>query len=270
VNAKKLVEPSGSSKGKQYFYNITSGNDLLALFSSSGPMKIELAKVSSTGIHSYKPAVIYEMTGTNTVTGTRSGDIVSISMKYTDSANSGDFVVSEAEIKMDIVTGGEKAIRSDYWLASKISLSLTYTQKGGQAQKQEVDITPRQGYSSQPADLACTSPYSLCAPLPLSWSCTVQQLKKAKFSELTTGSDTVILHIPGMRLQPFKSGQANGKFGSNWDCEPLIPLSIWVSVLLTLGVAAIVLWALMMLSTVHSPSKFDDPKGPSIHIGQSE
>ena len=62
----------------------------------------------------------------------------------------------------------------------------------------------------------------------------------------------------------------NFRFGFNWDCDPLIPISLWVSLLITLMLATILFWALYMLSALQTPNKFDDPKGPSIHVPQAE
>ena len=33
------------------------------------------------------------------------------------------------------------------------------------------------------------------------------------------------------------------RFSSNWDCDPLLPLSVWVGILITLLLASILLWA---------------------------
>merc|ERR1719309_1089346 len=47
---------------------------------------------------------------------------------------------------------------------------------------------------------------------------------------------TVFLHLPGMVLQPslgnssFKHG-----FSFNWDCDPIIPISLWASLLITIS-----------------------------------
>jgi len=82
---------------------------------------------------------------------------------------------------------------------------------------------------------------------------------------------TVFLHLQGMVLEPtlgnntFKYG-----FSFNWDCDPIIPISLWASLLITIFLATILFWALYMISSLHTPNKFDDPKGPSIHVPQAE
>merc|ERR1711862_710239 len=60
---------------------------------------------------------------------------------------------------------------------------------------------------------------------------------------------TVFLHLKGMVLEPtlgnntFKYG-----FSFNWDCDPIIPISLWASLLITIFLATILFWALYMIS----------------------
>ena len=60
------------------------------------------------------------------------------------------------------------------------------------------------------------------------------------------------------------------RFSFTWDCDPLIPLSVWVSLLLTLLMASILIWAIQMLSALSVPNKWDDPKKPGIQVAQTE
>ena len=60
------------------------------------------------------------------------------------------------------------------------------------------------------------------------------------------------------------------RYSANWDCDPLIPLSVWVSLLVTLLLASILIWAINMLTALQTPNKWDDPKKPGIHVAQTE
>ncbi|XP_023342841.1 uncharacterized protein LOC111712461 [Eurytemora carolleeae] len=205
------------------FYNITSGDDVLAFLASSGPMLLELVKVTSTGLKSYSPKLYYNMSGETTVTGSRNDDTVTIKIEYKGGSKSTEFTVSEAEINMDIQVGGSKAPRSDYWLVTKAGISVSFSFNSTD-DKQTVDITPKFGYTNRKADLACDAKHSVCAPLALTWTCTDQTFKKEILTDLKVGANTVILHIPGMKLQPFKTGAAKPAFGYRWDCDPLLVL----------------------------------------------
>ena len=81
------------------------------------------------------------------------------------------------------------------------------------------------------------------------------------------------------------------RFSAPWDCDPLLPLPVWVGILISLFLAAILLWAiqvsspssqppddddvimclyLQMLTALQTPNKWDDPKKPGIQVAQSE
>ena len=104
------------------------------------------------------------------------------------------------------------------------------------------------------------------AELPLTLLC--QVLKPGNLSAVGPGQFTVMWHLRGMLLEPdwgrglntttFRSDtiaiisirhsvscvcNAVSRFSSNWDCDPLLPLSVWVGILITLLLASILLWA---------------------------
>ena len=60
------------------------------------------------------------------------------------------------------------------------------------------------------------------------------------------------------------------RFSANWDCDPLIPLSVWIGLLVTLLLVSILAWGLQMLADLQTPNKWDDPKKPGIHVPQAE
>jgi len=264
------VNPDKHSVAKnKYFHNITDDKGTLALFSSSGPLQMELVQIVGSTLKSYKPKVFYNMTGSTSVTGSRSSkDVITINVKYTGADKSGDFVVKDAEVKLVVKVGG-KTHRPDYWLMTSANMAITYSYKGKE-QTSNIDLTPEWGYSKNKADLACGTGYSVCAPLALTWTCNDQSLKLVTVASNNTDKNSAVLHIPGMKFQPFKEGSKNPRFGYSWDCDPLIPISIWSSLFVTLLLAAVVVWAIAMVTSIFTPSKFDDPKGPSIQIAQTE
>jgi len=177
------------------------------------------------------------------------------------------FIVSSAVIKMSIELGGPTKI--DFWNITSASITVNSTVNGTSTDL-NINLTPSKfGYSPHRPDFACTTGYGICAPLGLSWSCDDQVMKPNSLETVGADQLAVFLHLPGMLLQPATGNSTNG-FGFNWDCDPLIPLSLWVSILITLMLASILFWALYMLSALQTPNKFDDPKGPSIHVPQAE
>jgi len=178
-------------------------------------------------------------------------------------AESNNFAVSSAVIKMSIELGGPTKI--DFWNITSASMTVNSTFNSTPTNLQ-LNLTPSKfGYSPHRPDFACTTGYGICAPLGLSWSCDDQVMKPNNITALGADQLTVFLHMPGMLLQPAYGNSTSG-FGFNWDCDPLIPISLWVSILVTLMLASILFWALYMLSSLQTPTKFDDPKGPAIHV----
>jgi len=268
ANSKLLNVKADASK---YFFNVTNGDDVLALLKSSGAWKMELVQVTKTGLKSYKPKQFANMSGDLTVTGAReskdAASLVNLVITY-KGAETDNFNVKSATVKLSISTSGISSVKRDYWNMLSASLTTTYALNGTDTTVTDLDVTPRAGYGPNKADVSCSNGYSVCAPLPLSWTCTDQTLKKV--NNYTEGADTVILHIPGLSLKPFKSGDKSPKFGYNWDCDPLISIPIWTSLFVTLGLASILLYALVMVASIYTPSKYDDPKGPSISVPQSD
>ena len=51
-----------------------------------------------------------------------------------------------------------------------------------------------------------------------------------------------------------------------WDCDPIWSSALWFSLLLGLFLIAILAWAIEMLVTLQTPSRFDDPKGKPLVV----
>lgn len=60
------------------------------------------------------------------------------------------------------------------------------------------------------------------------------------------------------------------RFGYNWDCDPLIPLAVWVGLFITLILVSLLSWGLSMLVNLMTPNRFDDPRGKTISVPLSE
>jgi len=177
---------------------------------------------------------------------------------------------TSASLEFVIATEGEN--RADYWNLTSATLKLAGNYNNKTAYPVTTDVTANFGYSW--AEPACTAPYAPCAPRGLAWTCndqvfalTQNTLNATYFAGIN--ATTADAHLPGFRLRLGGLKNTTGEeFG--WDCEPLIPISVWVSVLITIFLASILMWGVCMLAFLNTPTKFDDPKGPSIYVPTAE
>jgi len=273
-----------------YFFEIkdSSGQVAARLNLTQGPFKLEWVKTKKND----QGKVVYvtdkgqvQVFGNSTLNGTTpttsavvSGSVengtgvIDVTISY-EGVNAGSsdssYVVTGAVIKASIELGGNT--RKDYWNITSASIDVNYTAEGTDSNI-TVNLTPAKfGITDHPADAQCTTGYGICAPKGLCWSCNDQVMKPTNVTVIGADQTTVFLHLPGMVLQP-SLGNSSFEYGfsNNWDCDPIIPISLWASLLITLFLASILLWALNMISSLHTPNKFDDPKGPSIHVPQAE
>ena len=93
------------------------------------------------------------------------------------------------------------------------ALTVSYTANiegsGSVTQKDDLLVTPKPGYTSNPADAVCTLGYRTCSPTWLYWSCDEQDIKPMVPKE-TDLKHMVGVIIPGMKLQPFLQNQTQG------------------------------------------------------------
>ena len=62
----------------------------------------------------------------------------------------------------------------------------------------------------------------------------------------------------------------NFRFGENWDCDPLIPVSVWTGIFLTLILVSFLYYAIDMVTSLQTPTKFDDAKSKPISVPTGE
>jgi len=206
-----------------------------------------------------------------TVTGSKVGSDFSLDISYNKeiTANATGAKLTKAQLKFDI-SFSEK---SGYWTLK----ALTANYKGSfdastpfDIQNEALEIgNSNPGATKQPADVICGRGHLTCAPKNLCWACDAQIFK----DKISTGQ-TSRLTMPGARLQPVFSG--NGtlntpfKFGYEWDCDPLIPLAVWVGLLLSLVLVTFLYWATDMLVSLQTPNRFDDPRGKPLNVPTSD
>jgi len=198
---------------------------------------------------------------------------INITFTYTEKANDSSnavLKVQDAELKFTVQWG--LPTRRDYWNITSVTLSMNAL-VNKTSQKFAVDLTPKFSYTGLPGDNACTNGYGLCAPVKLCWTCTDQILKPNDLKVVGADSFTIMWHMPGLTFEPDWGkdlGNKTFKFSYNWDCDPLLPLPVWVGLLVTLLLASILIWAIQMLAALQCPNKWDDPKKPGIQVAQTD
>jgi len=175
-------------------------------------------------------------------------------------------VFTNPAITLELKMKYEPTHISGYWEWTSLTIDGTIGQKTiTPSENGDMNVTPRPGFTKKSKhDISCQRDYTICAPLGLSWTCDEEEFKSKNSS-----STFVKIKFPGLELQPFIGGQAKPqplRFGSNWDCDPLISSALWVSLLIGLGLIFALYWACDMLSSIHGPDRFDDPKGNPIMV----
>jgi len=197
---------------------------------------------------------------------------LTLTMTYTELRIDSKNYTPPASAILELVVTTEGENRVDYWNVTKATLKLEGNYNTTIAYPKTTDVTAQFGYTW--AEPACTAPYAPCAPHGLAWTCnnqtfapTAKTLNATYFDSINATAASA--DLPGFRLRLGPRTKERGEeFG--WDCDPLIPISVWVSVLITLFLASILMWGVCMLAYLNTPTKFDDPKGPSIYVPSAE
>lgn len=162
-------------------------------------------------------------------------------------ANFGDRVkISSIQIHMEF-----QRVKKEYMLRS---MELKSLRVGGREQAGAV-VSARTVYD-----------YTVKTPLGLSWGCGYPGL----FPPASQGSGYSFgLTFPDVQLQAFglKNG---GSFGPEWTCGDFLPTGVWLGLIFGFFFALVVYWGITMLANVETMDRFDDPKGKTIYVPQTE
>jgi len=109
-------------------------------------------------------------------------------------------------------------------------------------------------------DLAATS-----IPLGMSYSCSPAFVYRAATEG---GADRATLRVNGVQMQAFMT--STEVFGPYWDCVGFFTPGIWMG-LLTAALGLVILaYGFMMIATITTMDRFDDPRGKTITVTQEE
>jgi len=201
------------------------------------------------------------------VSGTHAGDDFGLKIGIKNSIKGENGTLDSAELNFGI-TNDQK---SGYWTLTSLKVTFTGTFNGGQIAINGVDLDVHQdktGLTKSLADKTYERKYAFGAPRNLCWKCDDQIIS-------ATASDknilTARLIMPGVKLQPNLSNSTGSfSFGYEWNCDALIPLSVWVGLLLTLALLYFLYWGIDMLVNLQAPNKFDDPRGKPLSVPISD
>eukprot|EP00093_Oithona_nana_P011265 11265.XXX_310804_311703_1 [CDS] Oithona nana genome sequencing. len=113
--------------------------------------------------------------------------------------------------------------------------------------------------------------YKVSAPLGSSFCCYNPGLFAPRPSS-TSNEFKVGLTFPDMQLQVFRLAKENRppRFGPEWACDSFMPIGLLVGLLLSLLFAVICFYGFSMLASIQTMDRFDDPRGKTIHIPQTD
>lgn len=255
-------QPASPSAAPSYYYEFSDTSGVtLARLETDGPIVLDLIQ-NNQGTPKSVGTVNLNVAGTATASNVTVNGTWEVQASLTfKGVKSNDSEITETTIKLTIRAGSPK---TDYWSLSKITATVVGSFKGQTLNITDVDLSPKTSYTGREADAACENGYGICAPRWLSWTCSSQSLTPLTISELTAQDISARLIFSGLQLQP----GAGKSWGYNWDCDPLIPISLWVTLLISLLMVSILTYGIAMISSVQTPDKYDDPKGPALSIGQ--
>jgi len=236
--------------------NLIFNGDGIVVLALSKPLKVDILQTDTKNPATF---LLPDKTNASSITGSKSGSNFKLEIVYDKEIAGNDGKLTKAQLTFDIsfdaITG--------YWTLKSLKSSYTGTiNNKAIAIDESLDVDSNPGKTHSPADQICGRGYLTCAPKNLCWACDNQIFKGSK-SRLT---------MPGSRLQPVFSNGTSGtvKFGYEWDCDPLIPLSVWVGLLLTLVLVTFLYWAIDMLVSLQTPNRFDDPRGKPLNVPASD
>jgi len=250
-----------------------NGKVVLAL---SKPMKLEILKKDSKNkVVTQAKFNLPDATKAETK-GRQEGDKFFLDINYKEEIKGeGSAKLTKAELMCEILNN----VSTGYWALKSLTISYQgqiddSTPITGTDNPYDVDSNP--GKTAKQADNIFGRGYLTGAPKNLCWACD-NQVFNAK-------DESTRLTMPGSRLQPVFGGNATFdhvlssldsrtdatknafRFGYEWDCDPLIPLAVWVGILLTLVLVSFLYWAIDMLVSLQTPNRFDDPRGKPLNV----
>merc|ERR1712156_155733 len=162
-----------------------------------------------------------------------------------------DFKITTIQIHMYFVK-----TKDEYYMKQLEVIGVTIN--GQQIHKNELEVQTKYGYK-------------VVAPLGSSFCCYdpgMFEPKKDPSEQQNKNAYAVGLTFPKMQLQVFRLSKV--RFGPEWTCDEFMTIGVWVGLLVTLLFASICVWGFCMLGNIETMDRFDDPRGKSIYVPQTD
>jgi len=117
--------------------------------------------------------------------------------------------------------------------------------------------------SAETVDMSYSPIYDL-TPLGYSYSCSHPDWLSAKNKTLLKSGTVPYITFTRLQLQAF--GVYDGKFGYYNDCEGFFGIGIWMALISIAIMISILVFGLIMLSSITTMDRYDDPKGKTIIV----
>ena len=121
-----------------------------------------------------------------------------------------------------------------------------------------------------PLEAKSKNGFKVSAPLGSSFCCYDAGMFEPKQSGNEDNAYKVGLTFPNLQLQVFDLPEKGIRFGPEWDCDTLMPIGVLVGLLVSLFFAFVCFWGFSMLASIQTMDRFDDPRGKTIHVPQTD
>ena len=246
---KGLAEKGVNEVGPRLFYD---GSDFLMRLSA--PIKVTVFPGGTSGEDPEKKLeVVHLNEQAVSVMGSMIGDDdFKVNLDWKSRSFGSDFKISNIQIHMFF-----NKSNSEYAMYKLEAKSLTIN--GKQIIRSDLEVKTKYGYK-------------VLAPLGSSFCCYNPGMFEPK---LGGGNEVnafrVGITFPGLQLQVFGLKDAlRVKFGPEWDCDSFMTIGVWVGLLVTLLFASVCVWGFTMLANIQTMDRFDDPRGKTIHVPQTD
>jgi len=224
------------------------------LMKLGSPIKVTIFPGSKSGENPDHKLSVVDLDGEAvSIKGSMIGDKnFKVNLDWKSKSFGNDFKITSIQIHMEF--GRTK----DEYMMTKLEV-VSLTINGKQMHTNELEVKSKYGYK-------------VIAPLGSSFCCYDPGMfgPKEGSDENTINAFRVGVTFPKMQLQVFNLPQSRVKFGPEWACDSFMGIGLWVGLLLTLLFASVCVYGFTMLANIQTMDRFDDPRGKTIHVPQTD
>lgn len=155
---------------------------------------------------------------------------------------------------------------------TSIQINMYFKKQGGEYVMDKLNVVhliiDGKQMIDNPLKVKTKNGYEVAAPLGAAFGC----YDPGMFPPIITAQSNdyrVGLTFPYLRLQVFELSSGN-RFGPEWACDNFMTIGVWVGLLVSLLFALVCYWGFSMLASIQTMDRFDDPRGKSIHVPQTD